>query len=145
MTFKFALQLEQTYCPAKLAKDYLNYALSCPFYQLQEMNRFTSTLKYFVSNPLPEKLVQKEQLTLVSEKLVFSSLAKSKAGAGFELRVFNPSTREAVEGGYILGPTEMSYTFEDLKGTPILPVEKNDKITIGTVKPGEIKTIQIVN
>lgn len=145
MTFKFSLQLDQDYCPAMLAKDYLAYALACPFYQLQEMNRFTSTLKYFVSNPLPEKVVPKEQFTLVSEKLVLSSLAKSRDGKGLDIRVFNPSTTEEAADGYILTPAEMSYTFADLKGTPILSVEKNDKIAIGTVKPGEIKTIRIVN
>lgn len=145
MTFKFSLQLDQDYCPASLARDYLDYALACPFYQLQEMNRFTSTLKYFVSNRLPEKLVAKELLTLVSEKLVFSSLGKSRDGRGVDLRVFNPNTQAAVDGGYILAPAELTYAFADLKGTPLSPIKKSDKISIGKVKPGEIKTIHIVN
>lgn len=145
MTFKFSLQVEDSYQPAKLAKDYLDYALSCPYYQLQELNRFTTTLKYFVSNPLPEKVTAHKMPSLNSSELVFSSLRKAKAGPGFDLRVFNPSPDKEVKGGWIESDKEMSYTFSDLKGTPISPCEKGDKIILGRVKPGEIKTIHIEN
>lgn len=39
----------------------------------------------------------------------------------------------------------MNYTFVDLKGNAISSMEKNAIIPLGTFKPGEIKTIQIVD
>ena len=39
----------------------------------------------------------------------------------------------------------MSYTFVDLKGKAISSTEKNDTIPLGTFKPGQIKTIHIVD
>ena len=145
MTFKFSLQLNKEYQPAKLAKEYLDYAISCPYYQLQELNRFTTTLKYFVSNPLKNKVTSKEGITIDSDTLVFSALTKTTEGAGFDVRVYNPDVRLEVEGGTIKGTHEMSYTFVDLKGKAISSTEKNDTIPLGTFKPGQIKTIHIVD
>ncbi|MBO0453911.1 glycoside hydrolase family 38 C-terminal domain-containing protein [Candidatus Enterococcus murrayae] len=145
LTFKFALQLDKNYQPAKLSKDYLNYAMSTPYYQIQELNRFTTTLKYFVSNPLKNKVAVQEGIVFDSDKLVFSSLVKTMDEAGFDIRVYNPDFCQEVNGEIIKGSHEMSYTFVDLKGNAVSSTEKNDIIPLGTFKPGEIKTIHIVD
>lgn len=145
MTFKFALQIDHNYQPAQLAKDYLAYAISSPYYQIQELNRFTTTLKYFVSNPLKNKVREQAGITFDSSKLIFSALVKTQDGPGFDFRVYNPDLRREVVGETIAGPHEMSYTFVDLKGNAVSSTEKNDIIPLGTFKPGEIKTIHIVD
>ncbi|MGM0169080.1 mannosylglycerate hydrolase [Enterococcus sp. AZ135] len=145
MTFKFSLQLDKDFEPAQLAKDYLDYAISSPYYQIQEMNRFTTTLKYFVSNPLKDKVTTQEGITFNSSTLVFSSLVKTKDESGFDIRVYNPDFCQKVDGGTIKGACDMSYTFVDLKGNAVSSTEKNDTIPLGTFKPGEIKTIHIVD
>lgn len=145
MTFKFALQLDNDYQPAQLAKDYLDYAISSPFYQIQELNRFTTTLKYFVSNPLKNKVTATTGIEFDSSTLVFSSLVKTANGPGFDVRVYNPDFGREVEGGTLRGLHEMNYTFVDLKGNAISSMKKNVIIPLGTFKPGEIKTIHIVD
>lgn len=145
MTFKFSLQLDNAYQPTQLAKDYLDYAISSPFYQIQELNRFTTTLKYFVSNPLKTKVTVPTGIEFDSSTLVFSSLVKTANGPGFDVRVYNPDFSREVEGGTLQGSHEMNYTFVDLKGNAISSMEKNAIIPLGTFKPGEIKTIQIVD
>lgn len=145
MHFKFALQLDHDFKPAQLAKDYLDYAISNPYYQIQEMNRFTTTLKYFVSNPLPHKVTVPESITLDSDTLVLSALVKSTDEPGFDIRVYNPDCHQEVNGGNIKGVCGLRYTFVDLRGHAVSVTRENDTIPLGTFKPGEIKTIHIVD
>lgn len=145
MHFKFALQLDHDFKPAQLAEDYLDYAISNPYYQIQEMNRFTTTLKYFVSNPLPHKVTVPESITLDSDTLVLSALVKSTDEPGFDIRVYNPDCHQEVNGGNIKGVCGLRYTFVDLRGHAVSVTRENDTIPLGTFKPGEIKTIHIVD
>lgn len=145
MSFKFALQLDCSFQPAQLAKDYVDYAISSPYYQIQEMNRFTTTLKYFVSNPLKHQVIAQEGITLDSQTLVFSSLVKSKDEPGFDVRVYNPDFCQKVDGGIIKGARGMRYTFVDLRGRAVSETREHDTISLGSFKPGEIKTIHIVD
>ncbi|WP_314576357.1 glycoside hydrolase family 38 C-terminal domain-containing protein [Enterococcus gilvus] len=145
LTFKFALQLDSYYQPTQLTKDYLAYAISCPYYQIQELNRFTTALKYFVSNPLKQKVTLPQGIALDDCEVAFSSLVKTMNETGFDLRVYNPDFCHSVEGGRIKGTKEMSYRFVDLKGSAVSSTEKSGTIPLGTFKPGEIKTIHIID
>lgn len=128
LTFKFAISLEQDYNPARLAKSYLDYALSLPFYQIQSLNLFTTTLKYFVSNTLKEKICSPQNISLKAPDLVFSSLRKNKLYGGWDLRVYNPST-QAVQGeNFILSEQEIRYEFVDLKGIALTERQKIVKL-----------------
>ena len=144
MRFKFALQLDHDFQPASLAKDYLDYAISNPHYQIQDLNRFTTTLKYFVSNPLDHQVPTPKGMTLDSETLVFSSLRKSNDEPGFDIRVYNPDLNREVDGGSIKGLRNVRYTFVDLRGHAVAETQEDDTILLGTFKPGEIKTVHIV-
>ena len=144
MTFKFSIQFDDRYEPAKLSKNYLDYALSLPFYQIQEINRFTTTLKYFVSNRLTNFKELDIGLKLSSDTLVFSSLRKSTEQAGFDLRLYNPDMSNSVEGGNLSFNQSVKYELVNLKGQPISNREESDKIDLGLFKVGEIKTFHIV-
>lgn len=124
-------------------KDFQHNVVTLPFYQIQEMNRFTTTLKYFVSNPLLHNVVEKEILTLHTEQLNFSSIRQSRDDKGIEIRVYNPSLTESVTNSVIKLPSETNWCFVNLKGDQLTETKVNDKIEIGIVKPGEIKTIKI--
>ncbi|MFW7432004.1 glycoside hydrolase family 38 C-terminal domain-containing protein [Vagococcus carniphilus] len=143
LTFKFMIQLDGSFNEAKVMKDFQKQVVSVPFYQIQEMNRFTTTLKYFVSNPLPTNTQAKEFLECVSDSLVYSSLRKSRSGDGIEIRLFNPSLTDSCEGGMIELSKGMSYQIVDLKGEALTSVKNNDKIDLGSFKPGEIKTVKL--
>ena len=145
LTFKFAISLEQDYNPARLAKSYLDYALSLPFYQIQSLNLFTTTLKYFVSNTLKEKISSPQNISLKAPDLVFSSLRKNKLYGGWDLRVYNPST-QAVQGeNFILSEQELRYEFVDLKGIALTERQKNSKINLGDFRAGQIKTVHFID
>lgn len=73
MTFKFAIRFDKEYNSNRIRKEYQQYSISTLYYQIQEMNRFTTTLKYFVMHPLKEKLNSFTDLIDLSE----SSLALS--------------------------------------------------------------------
>lgn len=145
MTFKFAVQLAPVYDPAAISRTYLEYALSCPYYQIQELNRFTTTLKYFVSNPLENQVEEQPMIQLESKQLVFSSLRKSTSLAGFDLRVYNPNLEQEVSDDFIISQKEIDYEFVDLKGCPVSDRQKSDRIQLGVFKPGEIKTVHLVD
>ncbi|WP_099224182.1 glycoside hydrolase family 38 C-terminal domain-containing protein [Listeria costaricensis] len=145
MKFKFAIQLSSAYEPAKIAQDYFEYAVQNPYYQIQELNRFTTTLKYFVSHPLEQEIAEKEMVELTCDKLVFSSLRKAEQKDGIEIRVYNPSLTNEVDGASIDSKKVVSYQFVNLRGKPMSDCKKADKIELGNFKPGEIKTIYISN
>lgn len=75
MTFKFAIRFDKKYNGNKIREEYQKYSISTLNYQIQEINRFTTTLKYFVMHPLKEKLTTFTQLINLSEsKLALSSI-----------------------------------------------------------------------
>lgn len=143
MVFKFALQWDQLYHPAKIGKSYLDYALSTPYYQIQELNRFTSPLKYFVSNSLSKPVEISFDINLISNELVLSSLRKSTKLQGFDLRLYNPKD-VSVYGGLIILNKKVVYEYVNLKAVPITPRKTGDKINLEMFAPGEIKTIHII-
>ncbi len=143
LTFKFMIQLDNQFDEVKVMKDFQKSVVSVPFYQIQEMNRFTTTLKYFVSNPLETKTAPKELVEIISETVVFSSLRKSRSETGIEVRVFNPSLDKSCNGGNIESSEKMSYQLVNLKGDALTSVNNSDKIELGDFKPGEIKTLRL--
>ncbi|MEG0256542.1 glycoside hydrolase family 38 C-terminal domain-containing protein [Vagococcus sp.] len=144
LTFKFMIQLTRTYDPAQIMKDFQTQVVSIPFYQIQEMNRFTTTLKYFVSNKLQTETQANELLTIDSSSLVFSSLRASRVGEGIDIRVFNPDYSQSCEGETIQLTQSHSYQFVDLKGDALTSVKDSDTINLGFFKPGEIKTLRLL-
>lgn len=144
LTFKFSIQIEDHFSAAKVSKDYLDYALALPYYQIQDLNLFTSTVKYFVSNPLEEKIDYHSPFTLKTDTLVYSSFRKSMKNNGYELRLYNPDTQCSVEGGSITFNDKKRIEYVDLKGDVLSKQDKNDIVDLGIFKPGEIRTIRII-
>ncbi len=140
---KVAIQLDEQYHPAQLMKGFEEYAISTQYYQIQDLNRFTTTLKYFVSNPLPFKIEQPESLNLHYENIVFSSLRSNENLSGLEIRFYNPSLTDTVKGGVLEWNTPISYNFLKLDGSVISESIQSQKVELGDFLPGEIKTIGI--
>ncbi len=55
MKFKFALYLGKIIDLNEVSERWKDYAIKVSDYQVQEINRFTNTLKYFVMHPLREE------------------------------------------------------------------------------------------
>lgn len=141
--FKFALVLDPAYDPAKFMCDYQHYAVSQPYYQIQNLNAFTTALKYFVSNPLPEKITEPPlNWQLKPEKLVFSSFSRANDG-GVAIRFYNPSTTEEVLEEKIQLPRKMDVAFTSLNGEALTEKVFTEEVSLGHFKPGEIKTIVV--
>jgi mannosylglycerate hydrolase len=145
LTFKFAINMDQDYKPAQINKEYLDYALSLPFYQIQNLNLFTTTLKYFVSNSLKEKISFPKNIRLQAPDLVFSSLRKNKLYGGWDLRVYNPSYETVKGENFILAERELFYEFVNLKGIALTERQKNSKINLGDFRAGQIKTVHFID
>lgn len=75
LTFKFAIRFDKEYNRNRIKTEYQKYSISTLNYQIQELNRFTTTLKYFVMHPLKEKLnIFKNLVDLTDSKLAFSAI-----------------------------------------------------------------------
>ncbi len=140
--FKFALVLDKTYNPAQIMRDYQHYAVSQPYYQIQNLNAFTTALKYFVSNPLPEKVEKPLEWQLSPRKLVFSSFSKTGKD-GIAIRFFNPNMTEEVPEEKIHLPRKMKVAFTNLNGEALTEKIFTKDVLLGHFKPGEIKTIVV--
>ena len=115
MSFSFALCLRKEYNAMEVQKTWLRYANAVLFYQLQEMNRFVNTQKYFVTHPYPT-VVKPPQASILdmdeSDCLQFSSLYPLDE-AHAVLRVYN-SRDELVKNDVL------SCTGEDIQQTNML-------------------------
>lgn len=144
LEFEFAVVLSETFNEVEIGKEYLNYSVEVPYYQIQELNVFTAPIRYFVSNKLNTPTFTFNGLVgLESDTVVYSSIRQSRNNEGYEIRVFNPSLTETVEGGKIKLNNEAQYRFVNLLGRSLTSVRESDTIDLEEFKPGEIKTILI--
>lgn len=143
LRFKFALQLDRDFNPARLMKDFQQYAISQPYYQNQNLNLFTTTLQYFVMQPLPQAPQSQPLVKLTNPNLVFSSFTESQDQSGWLIRVYNPS-KQTCSGNDVLHlaqPRMVSMT--DFRGTIRHTCGQVTNVSCETFNPGEIKTIKI--
>ncbi len=145
MNFTFALCFRKEYNAMEVQKTWLRYANAVLFYQLQEMNRFVNTQKYFVTHPYPT-VVKPPQASILdmdeSDCLQFSSLYPLDE-AHAALRVYN-SRNELVKNDVL------SCTGEDIQQTNMLhePVAaceaEQHLVTLSNIQPEEIRTYKII-
>ncbi|UJF16609.1 alpha-mannosidase [Jeotgalibaca sp. MA1X17-3] len=147
LSFKFSLVIGNTFSKSDSFKYYQSYAVSLPYYQQQTLNQFTTTLKYFVMQPLREQVPNHFSLLDATQvhDVVFSSFNKSRDGKGFIARYFNPTGEVIEDGGVIESQKEIAkWRFIDMaesnKGNEFY---KNNTIRLGNFNPKEIKTIFI--
>lgn len=143
LRFKFALQLDREFNPARLMKNFQQYAISQPYYQNQNLNLFTTTLQYFVMQPLPQAPQSQPLVKLTNPNLVFSSFTESQDQSGWLIRVYNPSkqTCSGTDVLHLAQPSMVSMT--DFRGTIRHTCGQVTNVSCGTFNPGEVKTIKI--
>ncbi|GGP11202.1 glycoside hydrolase family 38 C-terminal domain-containing protein [Oceanobacillus neutriphilus] len=147
LKFKFSFVVGDTFSEAAAFTYYQNYAVSVPYYQHQSLNQFTTTLKYFVMQPLSETVPNSISLFDAAKvkDVVFSSFHKSRDGKGFVIRYFNPADKKIDDGGEMMclkaiqfwGFTNMAETLNEND------TYQSETIQLGAFKPKEIKTIYI--
>jgi len=146
LKFKFSITVGKDFSKADTFHHYHQYAVSVPFYQQQSLNQFTTTLKYFVMQPLNEQVPNDVSLldgTKV-KKVVYSSFNKSRDGKGFIIRYFNPTDENIKDAGEIISQKQMSWTFTNMvENRNENPLTQSNTIQLGEFKPKEIKTVFI--
>lgn len=141
--FKFALSWDEMFDPAQIMKQFQTYAVTNPYYQVQGINQFTNTLKYFVMHPLNNQLQNKPFLEIKNDQLIFSSLTEAKDGAGWLLRIYNPN-KFTIQGDSIIDlEKESMISLTNFTGEFITDLGLQKDISVGKFVPGEIKTIRI--
>ncbi|TLG78363.1 glycoside hydrolase family 38 C-terminal domain-containing protein [Vagococcus zengguangii] len=141
LTMELALVIEADYQPAAIQKNYQAYAIAPPYYQIQEINRFTNPIKYFQSNKVDHLNEMISYFDFSDLKLVVSSLELSKNGQWLHVRFNNPSLTKSVSETF-----ELSEDFEvawvNLYGVTLERLGVTKSISV-EMEPGEIKTIAI--
>ncbi|MDX8336119.1 glycoside hydrolase family 38 N-terminal domain-containing protein [Candidatus Cetobacterium colombiensis] len=143
MTFKFAIRFDKQFDARLIKEEYQKYSTSLPYYQVQNLNLFTNTLKYFVMHPLKEKLKSFENLIDFSvSKLSLSSIFPVDEKS-YGLRVVNLNSEE-VDGSLKINFGKYYEIINMLNEKIGVKQEiKNSKINISNVKKGEIINIKI--
>lgn len=141
--FKFAISLDDQFLPAQIMRDFQKYAISNPFYQQQELNQFTNTLKYFVMHPLPNSVKSKPFFTFNNQDLIFSSLTESSDKAGWLVRIYNPN-KQVCSGSNVMELADKKMiSLTDFTGHISSNLGQLKQISLDDFKPGEIRTIRI--
>ena len=141
--FKFALQLGSTFNPADTMRAFQHYAISQPYYQNQQIDLFTTTLKYFVMQPLPYAVSSQPLVTMMNTSLVFSSLTESQDASGWLLRVYNPS-KQVCTGEALFDLAQPTFVSEtDFVGRLQHELGIVTQVSCETFQPGAIKTFKI--
>lgn len=144
MKFKFAIVLDNDINAAKINKLWKSYSVSVPNYQIQEINRFTNTLKYFVMHPLKEKLNKVESLVDtdgLNDIVVTSIMPIDKKSYSIRLLNYNDSIEDA---GKITIKNGVSYQWINMNNRELSEkIAIDGPIDIGRFNNGEIKTLKI--
>ena len=144
MKFKFAIVLDNNINIAKINKLWKSYSVSVPNYQVQEINRFTNTLKYFVMHPLKEKLNKVEGIVdsdNLKDIVVTSIMPIDKKS--YSIRLLN--CNDSIEGaGEITVNNGSSYQWINMNNRELSEkVAIDGAIDIGRFNKGEVKTLKI--
>lgn len=138
-----SLVIADIFDPVMGQKEYQVYSVTCPYYQIQTLNRFTNPIQYFQSNKVDQLHELKEYINLSNSNLVFSALELSRDEQWINLRLYNPSLIETVAAEKITLPTESTVRFVNLNGSILESLGKVKEIRLGKFKPGQIKSIAI--
>lgn len=144
LKFKFAITINNEVNITKINKIWKNYSITIPNYQIQEINRFTNTLKYFVMHPLKNKLEEVKAIVDCNElkDIVVTSIIPIDKNS-FTVRFVN-YTDKLIDGGNIKTSKGKSYEWVNMNNKEISNKENIDgSINIGKFKSGEIKTLKI--
>ncbi len=146
LKFKFAINFDKELDITKIKNIFENYSISNPYYQIQEINRFTNTLKYFVSHPLKDDISIIDSL-INSDELKGINITSINAidEKSFIIRFLNSSDKEINDSGRIKVKNVKSYQLVNLNNRELTEAIKVDKeeILMPSFKKGEIKTIKI--
>ncbi|WP_291651098.1 glycoside hydrolase family 38 C-terminal domain-containing protein [Clostridium sp.] len=144
LKFKFAIAINNEVNITKINKIWKNYSITIPNYQIQEINRFTNTLKYFVMHPLKNKLEEVKGIIDCNDlkDIVVTSIIPVDKNS-FTIRFVN-YTDKFIDGGNIKALKGKSYEWVNMNNKNISNKEDIDGfINIGKFKSGEIKTLKI--
>lgn len=144
LKFKFAITINNDINITKINKIWKNYSITIPNYQIQEINRFTNTLKYFVMHPLKDKLEEVKDIVDCNDlnDIVVTSIIPVDKNS-FTVRFVN-YTDKVIDGGNIKVSKGKSYEWVNMNNKEISNKENIDSsINIGKFKSGEIKTLKI--
>ncbi|MBM7834734.1 glycoside hydrolase family 38 C-terminal domain-containing protein [Clostridium sardiniense] len=146
LKFKFAINFDKELDITKIKNIFENYSISSPYYQIQEINRFTNTLKYFVSHPLQDDISIIDSL-INSDELKGINITSINAidKKSFIIRFLNSSDKEINDSGKIKVKNAKSYQLVNLNNRELTEEVNVDKeeILMPSFKKGEIKTIKI--
>lgn len=137
LNFSFAISYDEHYDALQIQKNWLFYATDVLYYQLQEMNRFVNTQKYFVTHPYARELVPTSSYLNMDKMkhVVFSSL-QPLSDSTAALRILNMRKEAVVEEELCL------HEGYDIQETNFLQ-EVSMPIQDTIIKPEEMKTYKI--
>ena len=145
MKFKFAIYLGKKMNVTQINKLWKGYSISILNYQIQEVNKFTNTIKYFVMHPLNYKINKVQKIVNSNElkNIVITSIAPIDSKS-FVIRLVNYNN-ESIKGEFIKVNNGVTYQWVNLNNKVISEEEKiNGNINLGEFKPGEIKTLKVI-
>lgn len=141
--FKFAIGFDEKFNPVQAMETFQTYATSNPYYQVQTLNQFTNTLKYFVMHELDDQIESHPFFEIMTDNLIFSSLTESEDKSGWLVRIYNPN-KFICDGNNVLILNKPCITsLTDFTGKIVKNLGEQRKVSMESFKPGEIKTIKI--
>ncbi|MGN5139636.1 glycoside hydrolase family 38 C-terminal domain-containing protein [Aeromonas sp. 164P] len=139
---ELALLLEQRFDAANVQRIWQNYAVDPLYYQEQELNLFTNTMRYFVTHPVAENTMPVDGFEVMAEQLVLSAIKPSECGNGVTIRLYNPCDMTIAKAGYLQLPAEIQSVCEtNLLEQPCGTRQSvQGRFELGGFKPKQIKT-----
>ena len=143
MDFHFALSYRNSYDPVSINKSWQNYAIDYVYYQLQELDQFVSTQKYFVTHPYPEAIVPitKPIVSMDQTKYALFSSLYPLDERHASLRIYN-GVRKDVDNDCMDVKQELIQT--NMLYEPLENYHKQDgKVWMKKMQPEEIRTYKV--
>lgn len=143
--FSFACSYDETYDETTIQKNWIMYGNDILYYQMQELNRFTNTQKYFVTHPYTNKIVKMPPTcSLEKTKQVVISSILPIDNTSYAMRIYNPKKTSVEKEIITIYNAKKVYEVDSLYQNEKVIELKNNSIYIEKVLPEEIKTYRIV-
>lgn len=143
LTFTGALLITPEFNPVTVQRAHLQLSQTALDYQIQTINRFTTPLQYFMMNPTAKPIQHAPLLTTKALQVTFSSFANTVDGAGWELRLYNPTNQTILAPGVLAFKQTCRVAQLDLRGHVQTTLTNTDNYSLPAFKPGEIRTYGI--
>lgn len=143
--FAFSIVYGNMYDACSLHKEWMNDANDYLYYQIQEINRFTNTQKYFVTHPYKNRIKPVSEIVSLDDlqHAVFSTMQPLE-DKHYALRIYNSDISAIKDGRMKINNAVQIHETDFLQNAVHNDLPHEEGVDVHTMRAEEIRTYEII-